>query len=163
MNMYRIGQGYDVHQLVESRKLILAGIEIPFQKGLKGHSDADVLLHAMIDALLGALALGDIGSFYPDTDPAFKNTSSVELLKDSYQMVQKLGWHIVNIDSTIIAEHPKLRPYIDTMCENIANILDLPLDRISIKAKTNEQLGYLGNQEAIEAQAVIMLKKADNV
>ncbi|MBN3858977.1 2-C-methyl-D-erythritol 2,4-cyclodiphosphate synthase [Neisseriaceae bacterium PsAf] len=160
--MYRIGQGYDVHQLVEGRKLILAGIEIPFEKGLKGHSDADVLLHAIIDALLGALALGDIGHFYPDTDPNFKNANSVELLKDSYQQIQALGWNIVNIDSTIVAEQPKLRSYIDSMRERIAKTLNVSIDRISVKAKTNEKLGYLGNQEAIEAQAVIMLQKIDN-
>lgn len=157
--MYRIGQGYDVHQLVVHRKLILAGISIDFDKGLLGHSDADVLLHAIIDALLGAVALGDIGSFYPDDDPCFKDADSTKLLCDSYQQVRQLGWKVVNIDTTIIAEQPTLRPYIDLMCNNIAKLLNISLDSVSIKAKTNEKLGYLGNQEAIATQAIVLLKK----
>ena len=155
--MFRVGQGYDVHQLVENRSLILGGVNIPFEKGLLGHSDADVLLHAMIDALLGALALGDIGTLFPDTAAEHKNADSRELLKKTYQIVKDKGWKVINIDSTIIAQQPKLRPYIDLMRKNIASDLELPVDSINIKGKTNEELGYLGRMEAIEAQAVVLL------
>ena len=148
--MFRVGQGYDVHQLVENRSLILGGVNIPFEKGLLGHSDADALLHAMIDALLGALALGDIGTLFPDTAAEHKNADSRELLKKTYQIVKDKGWKVINIDSTIIAQQPKLRPYIDSD-------LELPVDSINIKGKTNEKLGYLGRMEAIEAQAVVLL------
>lgn len=153
----RIGQGYDVHRLVAGRPLIIGGVPIPHSQGLLGHSDADVLLHAIIDALLGAAALGDIGTLYPDTAAANKNADSRMLLRSAYATVQQNGWHVVNIDSTVIAQQPKLRPYIDTMRARIATDLGLPVHTVSIKGKTNEQLGYLGRGEAIEAQAVVLL------
>ena len=156
MNL-RIGQGYDVHRLVAGRDLILGGVTIPFDKGLLGHSDADALLHAITDALLGALSLGDIGKLFPDTEVEHKDADSRQLLKQAYAIVQKCGWSIVNIDSTIIAQQPKLRPYIDKMRQNIADDLGLSIENVNIKGKTNEGLGYLGQQEAIEAQAVVLL------
>ncbi len=156
MNL-RIGQGYDVHRLVAGRDLILGGVTIPFDKGLLGHSDADALLHAITDALLGALSLGDIGKLFPDTAVEHKDADSRQLLKQAYAIVQKRGWSIVNIDSTIIAQQPKLRPYIDKMRQNIADDLSLSIENVNIKGKTNEGLGYLGQQEAIEAQAVVLL------
>ena len=154
---FRIGQGYDVHRLVAGRDLILGGVTIPFDKGLLGHSDADALLHAITDALLGALSLGDIGKLFPDTAVEHKDADSRQLLKQAYAIVQKRGWSIVNIDSTIIAQQPKLRPYIDKMRQNIADDLGLSIENVNIKGKTNEGLGYLGQQEAIEAQAVVLL------
>ncbi|MDO5059453.1 MAG: 2-C-methyl-D-erythritol 2,4-cyclodiphosphate synthase [Neisseria sp.] len=157
----RIGQGYDVHQLVEGRPLILGGVLIPFEKGLLGHSDADALLHAVTDALLGAAALGDIGKLFPDTAAENKDADSRVLLREAYRAVQAAGWQAVNVDSTVIAQQPKLRPYIDAMRANIAADLGLPLDAVNIKGKTNEKLGYLGRMEAIEAQAVVLLAKAD--
>ena len=155
--MIRIGQGYDVHQLVANRPLILGGVNIPFEKGLLGHSDADALLHAITDALLGAAALGDIGKLFPDTDAAHKNADSRHLLRQAYAVVQQAGWQVVNIDSTLIAQQPKLRPYIDKMRTHIAEDLGLPIDAVNIKGKTNEKLGYLGRCEAIEAQAIVLL------
>lgn len=153
----RVGQGYDVHQLVEHRPLILGGVTIPFSKGLLGHSDADALLHAITDALLGAAGLGDIGSHFPDTAAEFKDADSRVLLRVAYQSVQKLGWQVVNVDSTIIAQQPKLAPHIAGMKANIAADLGLAIDAVNIKGKTNEKLGYLGRMEAIEAQAVVLL------
>lgn len=155
--MIRIGQGYDVHQLVVNRPLILGGVNIPFEKGLLGHSDADALLHAITDALLGAAALGDIGKLFPDTDAAHKNADSRHLLRQAYAVVQQAGWQVVNVDSTLIAQQPKLRPYIDKMRTHIAEDLGLPIDAVNIKGKTNEKLGYLGRCEAIEAQAIVLL------
>lgn len=155
----RIGQGYDVHQLVEHRPLILGGVLIPFEKGLLGHSDADVLLHAITDALLGAAALGDIGYFFPDNNPLYHNADSRHLLRLAYEAVQDSGWQVVNIDSTLIAQKPKLRPYIDAMRANIAQDLGISVDCVNVKGKTNEQLGYLGRCEAIEAQAIVLLEK----
>lgn len=155
--MIRIGQGYDVHQLVANRPLILGGVNIPFEKGLLGHSDADALLHAITDALLGAAALGDIGKLFPDTDAAHKNADSRHLLRQAYAAVQQAGWQVVNVDSTLIAQQPKLRPYIDKMRTHIAEDLGLPIDAVNIKGKTNEKLGYLGRCEAIEAQAIVLL------
>lgn len=155
----RVGQGYDVHQLVEGRKLVLGGVTIPFHKGLLGHSDADVLLHAITDALLGAAALGDIGTFFPDTNAAYQHIDSRILLKQAYAVVQAKGWQLMNVDSTIIAQQPKLRPYIAMMCQNIAEDLELPESVVNVKAKTNEKLGYLGREEGIEAQAVVLLIK----
>ncbi|MBR6876994.1 MAG: 2-C-methyl-D-erythritol 2,4-cyclodiphosphate synthase [Neisseriaceae bacterium] len=155
--MIRIGQGYDVHQLVANRPLILGGVNIPFEKGLLGHSDADALLHAITDALLGAAALGDIGKLFPDTDAAHKNADSRHLLRQAYAVVQQAGWQVVNVDSTLIAQQPKLRPYIDKMRTHIAEDLGLPIDAVNIKGKTNEKLGYLGRCEAIEAQAIVLL------
>ena len=153
----RIGQGYDVHQLVEGRPLILGGVTIPHSKGLLGHSDADALLHAITDALLGAAALGDIGKLFPDTAAEHKDADSRRLLREAYQAVQRAGWRVVNVDSTVIAQQPKLRPYIDAMRANIAADLGLPLECVNIKGKTNEKLGYLGREEAVEAQAVVLL------
>lgn len=156
----RIGQGYDVHQLVEGRDLILGGVNIPFEKGLLGHSDADALLHAITDALLGAAGLGDIGSHFPDTVAEFKDADSRVLLRAAYQSVQELGWKVVNVDTTVIAQKPKLAPHIPSMRANIAADLGLPENCVNIKGKTNEKLGYLGRMEAIEAQAAVLLIKA---
>ena len=156
----RVGQGYDVHQLVEGRDLILGGVNIPFEKGLLGHSDADALLHAITDALLGAAGLGDIGSHFPDTAAEFKDADSRVLLREAYQSVQKLGWKVVNVDTTVIAQKPKLAPHIPAMRANIAVDLGLPENCVNIKGKTNEKLGYLGRMEAIEAQAAVLLIKA---
>ena len=153
----RIGQGYDVHRLVEGRPLILGGVTIPQSKGLLGHSDADTLLHAITDALLGAAALGDIGKLFPDTAAEHKDADSRRLLREAYQAVQRSGWRVVNVDSTVIAQQPKLRPHIDAMRANIAADLGLPLECVNIKGKTNEKLGYLGREEAVEAQAVVLL------
>lgn len=153
----RIGQGYDVHRLVEGRLLILGGVTIPHSKGLLGHSDADALLHAITDALLGAAALGDIGKLFPDTAAEHKDADSRRLLREAYQAVQRAGWRVVNMDSTVIAQQPKLRPHIDAMRANIAADLGLPMECVNIKGKTNEKLGYLGREEAIEAQAVVLL------
>lgn len=156
MNL-RIGQGYDVHQLVAGRPLILGGVTIPFDKGLLGHSDADALLHAITDALLGAAALGDIGKLFPDTAVENKDADSRQLLRLAYQVVQQAGWRVINVDSTVIAQQPKLRPYIDEMRANIAVDLGLDMNAVNIKGKTNEKLGYLGRMQAIEAQAVVLL------
>ena len=156
----RVGQGYDVHQLVEGRDLILGGVNIPFEKGLLGHSDADALLHAITDALLGAAGLGDIGSHFPDTAAEFKDADSRVLLREAYQSVQALGWKVVNVDTTVIAQKPKLAPHIPAMCANIAADLGFPESCVNIKGKTNEKLGYLGRMEAIEAQAAVLLIKA---
>ena len=156
----RVGQGYDVHQLVEGRDLILGGVNIPFEKGLLGHSDADVLLHAITDALLGAAGLGDIGSHFPDTAAEFKDADSRVLLREAYQSVQALDWKVVNVDTTVIAQKPKLAPHIPAMRANIAADLGLPENCVNIKGKTNEKLGYLGRMEAIEAQAAVLLIKA---
>ncbi len=153
----RIGQGYDVHQLVENRPLILGGVTIPFEKGLLGHSDADALLHAITDALLGAAGLGDIGTHFPDTAAEFKDADSRVLLRRAYAEVQKMGWQLVNVDSIIIAQQPKLKPHIPAMRQNLAADLGLPESCINIKGKTNEKLGYLGRMEGIEAQAVVLL------
>ncbi|MBR3482267.1 MAG: 2-C-methyl-D-erythritol 2,4-cyclodiphosphate synthase [Neisseriaceae bacterium] len=155
----RVGQGCDVHRLVEGRPLILGGVNIPFDKGLEGHSDADALLHAIIDALLGAVGLGDIGSQFPDTDNAYKNADSGELLQQIWAKIQKDGWQINNIDSTIIAQTPKLAEYIPQMKKKIGELLKISESNIGIKAKTNEKLGYLGRSEAIEAQAAVLLQK----
>ena len=156
----RVGQGYDVHQLVEGRDLILGGVNIPFEKGLLGHSDADALLHAITDALLGAAGLGDIGSHFPDTAAKFKDADSRVLLREAYQRVQALGWKVVTVDTTVIAQKPKLAPHIPAMRANIAADLGLPENCVNIKGKTNEKLGYLGRMEAIEAQAAVLLIKA---
>ncbi|MBQ9683056.1 MAG: 2-C-methyl-D-erythritol 2,4-cyclodiphosphate synthase [Neisseriaceae bacterium] len=155
----RVGQGCDVHRLVEGRPLILGGVNIPFDKGLEGHSDADALLHAITDALLGAVGLGDIGSQFPDNDDAYKNADSSELLQQIWAKIQKDGWQINNIDSTIIAQTPKLAEYIPQMKKKIGELLKISESNIGIKAKTNEKLGYLGRSEAIEAQAAVLLQK----
>ena len=158
----RIGMGYDVHKLVEGRKLILGGVEIPYEKGLLGHSDADVLLHALMDALLGAAALGDIGKHFPDTDPAYKGISSIRLLEHVADLLEEHQFLIENIDATIIAQRPKMRPYIDTMRENIAKALKIEADQINVKATTEEGLGFTGSGEGISSQAICMLEKVMN-
>ena len=153
----RIGMGYDVHKLVEGRKLILGGVEIPYEKGLLGHSDADVLLHAIMDALLGAAALGDIGKHFPDTDPAYKGISSIELLGKVGALLEEKGYVIENIDATIIAQRPKLASYRPQMAENIAEALHLDPSRVSVKATTEEGLGFTGSGEGIASQAITLL------
>ena len=155
--LMRIGQGYDVHRLVEGRRLILGGVEIPYEKGLLGHSDADVLLHAVMDALLGAAALGDIGQHFPDSDERYKGISSVELLKEVGKILQENGYLIENIDSTVIAQRPKLLPYRPQMAKNIADALGIEPDRVSVKATTEEGLGFTGAGEGISAQAIALL------
>lgn len=156
----RIGMGYDVHRLTEDRKLVLGGVEIPYEKGLLGHSDADVLLHAVMDALLGAAALGDIGKHFPDTDPAYKGISSILLLKHVGGLLRSNGWKIGNIDATVIAHRPKLAPYIRNMCENIAEALDIDIDQINVKATTEEGLGFTGEGLGIASNAICIVEKA---
>ena len=152
--MSRVGTGYDVHRLVEGRKLILGGVEIPYEKGLLGHSDADVLAHAIMDALLGSAALGDIGLHFPDSDPAYEGANSKDLLRKVGGILVNRGYCICNVDSTVICQAPKLRPYIEEMRANIAAQLKVPKDRISVKATTEERLGFTGSGEGIAAQAV---------
>ena len=153
----RIGQGYDVHRLVEGRKLIIGGVDIPYEKGLLGHSDADVLLHAVMDALLGAAALGDIGQHFPDSDERYKGISSIALLKKVGKILQENGYMIENIDSTVIAQRPKLLPYRPQMAENIAAALGIEKEQVSVKATTEEGLGFTGTGEGISAQAIALL------
>ena len=153
----RIGMGYDVHRLTEGRKLIMGGVEIPYERGLLGHSDADVLLHAIMDALLGAAALGDIGKHFPDTDPAYKGISSIRLLEHVGSLLEENLFLIENIDATIIAQAPKMRPHIDAMRENIAKALGITIEQVNVKATTEEGLGFTGTGEGISAQAVCML------
>jgi 2-C-methyl-D-erythritol 2,4-cyclodiphosphate synthase len=157
----RIGIGFDVHALVEGRKLILGGVEIPHVKGLLGHSDADVLVHAIMDALLGALALGDIGKHFPDTDNAYKGADSLQLLKRVENLIETKGYHVVNIDSVIMAEKPRILPHMEKMQLNIAEILGLEISALSIKATTTEKLGFTGREEGIAAQAVCLLEKIE--
>ena len=157
----RIGIGYDVHQLVEGRKLILGGVEIPYGRGLLGHSDADVLIHAIEDAILGALALGDIGKLFPDTDPAYKDASSMGMFEKVMAIVKEKGYAIGNIDATVIAQEPKLAPYILAMRENIASVCEKDLGAISIKATTSEKMGYEGRGEGMTAMAVVLLEPAE--
>jgi len=154
----RVGQGYDVHRLIEGRPLVLGGVKFAHKLGLDGHSDADVLLHAIIDAMLGASALGDIGQHFPDSDPSHKDANSRHLLKSVGLMLDEAGWLIVNVDSTIIAQSPGLTEHIPTMVSNIAIDLRISTDQVNVKAKSNERLGYLGRNEAIEAQAIVMLQ-----
>lgn len=153
----RIGMGYDVHRLVKGRDLIIGGVNIPYEKGLLGHSDADVLLHAIMDALLGAAALGDIGKHFPDTDPAYKGISSITLLQKVGELLEEKGFLIENIDATIIAQAPKMRPYIDSMREKIAKALIIDVNQINVKATTEEGLGFTGIGEGISSQAICML------
>ena len=153
----RIGQGYDVHRLVEGRRLIIGGVDIPYEKGLLGHSDADVLLHAVMDALLGAAALGDIGQHFPDSDEKYKGISSIALLKEVGKILQENGYMIENIDSTVIAQRPKLLPYRPQMAENIAAALGIEKEQVSVKATTEEGLGFTGTGEGISAQAIALL------
>lgn len=156
----RIGQGYDVHKLVEGRRLILAGVDIPCEKGLLGHSDADVLTHALMDALLGACAQGDIGKLFPDNDPAYKGADSLLLLERVVQLLEEKGFAIGNVDVTVIAQAPKLSPYIPQMRENLAQRLKISLDRVSVKATTEEGLGFTGAGEGISAQAVCLVEES---
>ena len=153
----RIGQGYDVHRLVSGRKLIIGGVDIPYNLGLLGHSDADVLLHAISDALLGAAALGDIGRHFPDTDEKYKGADSLVLLSNVSDLLKSKGYSVVNVDSTIIAQVPKLSPYIEEMRKNIANVLDIDIDAVNVKATTEEKLGFTGTREGIAAQAVCLI------
>ena len=157
--MYRIGHSIDIHRLVKDRKLILGGIEIPFELGLLGHSDADVLLHAVSESILGALALGDLGKFFPDTDEKYKGIDSKVLTSEVVKMMEEKGYEVNNIDCLLIMEKPKMRPYIDTIRESIANLLHTSIENVNVKATTKEKLGEIGRGEAIDAHSVIMLRK----
>ena len=159
----RVGMGYDVHKLVEGRKLIIGGVEIPYEKGLLGHSDADVLLHAISDALLGAAALGDIGKHFPDTDPAYKGADSLVLLEKVGELLAENMFYVENIDATIIAQKPKMRPYIDEMRKNIAGALGILVEQVNVKATTEEGLGFTGTGEGISSQAICMLTSPVNL
>ena len=155
---FRIGHGYDVHRLTEGRKLIIGGVEIPHRLGLLGHSDADVATHAIMDALLGAAGMEDIGTYFPDSDPAFKGADSLELLRKVGEEVKKAGFEIVNIDSIVMCEHPKVNPHKDAMKANIARVLDLDVKQIGIKGTTTEKLGFTGRGEGIASQAIAMVR-----
>lgn len=157
MQKIRIGNGYDIHQLKGGRRLILGGVEIPHELGLLGHSDADVLTHAIMDAMLGALSLGDIGKYFPPTDVQWKDADSLVLLSQVNQLVQQRGWQVGNIDSVVVAERPKLKPHISAMCDRLASVLQIQPDQIGIKATTNEKLGPVGREEGICAYAVALL------
>lgn len=157
--MFRIGQGFDVHQLTENRPLIIGGVTIPYEKGLIGHSDADVLLHTVTDACLGAIGEGDIGKHFPDTDPNFKDADSSELLQKVWELVKSRGYELVNADCTIIAQKPKMAPHIEQMKNRISQLLETTPDCINVKATTTEKLGFPGREEGIAAQAVVLLKK----
>ncbi|WP_088014623.1 2-C-methyl-D-erythritol 2,4-cyclodiphosphate synthase [Gottfriedia acidiceleris] len=157
--MFRIGQGFDVHAFAENRPLIIGGIEIPYELGLLGHSDADVLLHTISDALLGAIGEGDIGRHFPDTDPAFKDADSAKILQHVFHIVKDKGYELVNADCTIIAQAPKMAPYIQLMRERIAELLETTSDCINVKATTTEKLGFTGRKEGIASQAVVLLQK----
>lgn len=155
--MFRIGFGYDAHRLVEGRPLILGGISIPFAKGLLGHSDADVLTHAIVDAILGALAMGDIGRHFPDTDPSLKDMQSLHMLEEVLRWVQEAGYQVNNVDSTIVAEKPKLAPHIPNIQSRLSEMLRVPVHQLSVKAKTSEGMGFCGREEGMEAFAVVSL------
>ena len=159
----RVGLGYDVHKLVEGRDLILGGVNIPYEKGLLGHSDADVLVHAIMDALLGAAALGDIGKHFPDTDPAYKGADSLKLLEHVGKILEERLYIIENIDATIIAQRPKMAPHIQAMRENVARVLGIEVDQINIKATTEEGLGFTGSGEGISSQAICAIEKMTNM
>lgn len=161
MHKIRIGHGYDVHRLVEDRKLILGGVEIPFERGLLGHSDADVLLHAISDALLGAVALGDIGKHFPDTDPRYAGADSMLLLKEVVRLVRNEGYQVGNLDATILCQRPKLAGFIAAMRENIAACCEIPVSDVSVKATTEEKLGFTGSGEGIAVHAVALLEHID--
>ncbi len=161
MHKIRIGHGYDVHRLVENRKLILGGVEIPFERGLLGHSDADVLLHAISDALLGAVALGDIGKHFPDTDPRYAGADSMLLLKEVVRLVRNEGYQVGNLDATILCQRPKLAGFIAAMRENIAACCEIPVSDVSVKATTEEKLGFTGSGEGIAVHAVALLEHID--
>ena len=162
MSEYRIGQGYDVHRLTEGRKLILGGVEIPWERGLLGHSDADVLTHAVMDALLGAAAMGDIGQHFPDSDPRYEGADSLALLREVVRLLDRAGWEIVNIDSTIVAQRPKLAARIPEMRRNVAEAAQIDISRVNVKATTEERLGFTGREEGISAQAAALIRKNSN-
>ncbi|WIY61440.1 2-C-methyl-D-erythritol 2,4-cyclodiphosphate synthase [Bacillus arachidis] len=157
--MFRIGQGFDVHEFAEGRPLIIGGITIPHEKGLLGHSDADVLLHTIADACLGAIAAGDIGKHFPDTDPAFKDADSAVLLQKVWEFVREQGYELGNLDCTIIAQKPKMAPYIESMRKRISKLLETSIDNVNVKATTTEKLGFTGREEGIASQAVVLLQK----
>lgn len=157
----RIGQSRDIHQLVEGRDLIIGGVNIPYEKGLLGHSDADVLLHAIIESLIGAMGLKDIGTHFPDTDDQYKDISSMVLLEKTYEMLCRNNYKIVNIDSLIMIEKPKMAPYIDMMRDNIAEVLHIDIDQINVKATRAEKMGFIGRQEGVMAEAVCLIEKDD--
>jgi 2-C-methyl-D-erythritol 2,4-cyclodiphosphate synthase len=157
--MFRIGQGFDVHQLTENRPLIIGGITIPYELGLLGHSDADVLLHTVADACLGAIGEGDIGRHFPDTDPEFKDADSAKLMEQVWKIVKEKGYRLVNIDCTIIAEKPKMAPYIPQMRERVADLLEANVDQVNVKATTTEKLGFTGRGEGIASQVAVLLQK----
>lgn len=157
--MFRIGQGFDIHKLVEGRKLILGGVELEYEKGLLGHSDADALAHSIIDALFGALALGDIGTHFPDNDPKYKDINSMILLKEAYSLVKAQGYVINNLDNTIFAQAPKMKPYVPLIQENLAKVLEIDKNLISIKAKTMEEQDSVGQKKAISTQSIVLLRK----
>lgn len=159
MTALRIGHGYDVHRLTEGRKLILGGVELPFEKGLLGHSDADVLLHAVMDALLGAAGLGDIGGHFPDTDEAYRGVSSMLLLRRTMEKLRDEGYAVVNVDATVIAQAPKIAPYLEEMRRNIAGVLDVPVRQVNVKGTTEEKLGFTGSGAGIAAHAVCLIEK----
>lgn len=159
----RIGYGYDVHRLVEGRKLIIGGVQINYKLGLLGHSDADVLLHAVMDSILGAAALGDIGSHFPDTDEKYSGISSLKLLKEISYLINQKKYVIINLDATIIAQKPKMRPHIDAMRKNIADCLNIDIDCVNVKATTEEGLGFTGHEEGIAANCVCLIEKINNV
>lgn len=159
--MLRIGNGYDVHKMVEGRPLILGGVQVPNLKGLLGHSDADVLVHAIMDALLGALALGDIGKHFPDTDDKYKDISSIKLLKEVYNLIREKKYKVLNLDAVIVAEKPKLKNYILSMRENIAKSLNIDLEQVSVKATTEEKLGFTGEELGMKSYAVVLLEKME--
>lgn len=159
MTQYRIGQGTDIHVLIENRDFILGGIKIPYEKGFKAHSDGDVLIHAIIDALFGALCLDDIGANFPDNDPKYKNADSTELLKETVSIIRSKGWEINNLDTTIHAQAPKLRPYVLEIRNNLAAILDIDIEQVSVKAKTNEGLDSIGAKLAVSAECSVLLYK----
>lgn len=161
MTGLRIGHGYDVHRLVENRALILGGVEIPFEKGLLGHSDADVLLHAVMDALLGAAALGDIGKRFPDNDDTYLNISSMLLLEKAAEMLTQAGWHVVNIDVTLIAQRPKIAPYIEKIRQNIAEKLQISVQQVNVKGTTEEKLGFTGDGSGIACHAICLIEKTE--
>lgn len=157
----RIGIGYDIHRLVEGRKLVLGGVEIPFEKGLLGHSDSDVLTHAICDALLGAAALGDIGTHFPDSDPRWAGASSLDFLARVVELVTERGYRVANVDATVMAERPKLMPHIEAIRESVASVLRIDVDQVNVKAKTNEGLESVGRNEAMAAQAVVLIHRRD--
>ena len=159
MSDLRIGQGFDIHKLVEGRKLILGGVEIPYEKGLWGHSDADCLIHAVIDSIFGALALGDIGSHFPDTDMKYKDADSRILLKEAVKIMKNKGYEIINLDSTIKIQAPKMRPYIDKIRENLSKLLETGVENVSVKAKTMEEMGIVGEGKAVICDAVLLIEK----